>query len=88
MIEYLIVGMVNDGSKLCRTKRSGGPLLMTIEAFDIVDDTAPQVWGEVQARRLVSHLPEEVLVCVCDDAETKKTRVKRRMAKVRVLCTV
>lgn len=74
MIEYLIVGMVNDGSKLWRTKRSGGPLLMTIEAFDIVDDTAPQVWGEVQARRLVSHLPEEVLVCVCvcDDAETKK----------------
>lgn len=69
--------MVNDGSKLCRTKRSDGPLIMTIEAFDIVDDTAPQVWGEVQARRLVSHLPEEVLVCVCvcDDAETKNKSV-------------
>jgi len=57
--------MVNDGSKLCWTKRSGGPLITTIEAFDIVDDTAPQVWGEVQACRLVSHLPEEVLECVC-----------------------
>lgn len=62
---------------------------MTIEAFDIVDDTAPQVWGEVHARRLVSHLPEEVLVCVCVMMQRqKKTRVNRRLAKVRVLCTV
>lgn len=38
---------------------------MTIEAFDIVDDTAPQVRGDVQAHRLASHLPEEVLVCMC-----------------------
>lgn len=51
---------------------------MTIGAFDIVDAAAPGVLGEVQERRLLSHLPEEVCVCVCVLMERLKTRGKNR----------
>lgn len=70
--------MVIDVSKLCRTKRSGGPLLMIIEAFDIVDASTTQLLkcGGRCRRRLVSHLPEEVLVYVRAVMERQKARVE------------